>query len=552
MFRKNDVAQLSLDDKIITMPKYLQKALDKSWAGPFHEHILSNINEERFEVLYSETASRPNTPVNVIVGLLILKDIFGLSEEDVIGSLHFDTRFQYALGTTSYDEQPVSINTLYNFRTRVLKHEELTKRDLIKEEIESLAEHMGAHMKIDGKTIRMDSMMISSSCKKLSRIELVYAVNIKMIKLLDKINSSLIPEELRCYLENGHKNDTIYRTRDKDANTKLEWLLSHSLLLHRTCLHLADEIVQSDAYLLLKRMIEEQTTESEESLVVPKEGKELHSKILQNPSDPDATYRDKYTGNIGYVANLAESFNEKSGVISHYDFKENTYSDSKFCDDILDKLGKQDEVKILVDGAYYSYDLDQKAKEQGIQLIPTQLVGKKPSQEKLPYSSFEIDAETQKITACPSNEKPQMSYYSKKSHTAKFKAPQCENCPLHAQCPVKKEKKGYSVKFSTKSYVTSKQRQEMETKEYIILANKRAGVEGIPSVIRRKYNVDAMPVRGLLRSKLCFGFKVGAYNFKKLMKYLKKKGVSPLTFLLNHIKYTFTGNSRRLVVIFTN
>jgi len=29
-----------------------------------------------------------------------------------------------------------------------------------------------------------------------------------------------------------------------------------------------------------------------------------------------------------------------------------------------------------------------------------------------------------------------------------------------------------------------------------------------------KYNEDAMPVRGLLRSKLCFGFKVGAYNFK--------------------------------------
>ncbi len=37
MFRKNDAVQLNLDDKIVTMPKYLQNALRKSWAEPFHK-----------------------------------------------------------------------------------------------------------------------------------------------------------------------------------------------------------------------------------------------------------------------------------------------------------------------------------------------------------------------------------------------------------------------------------------------------------------------------------------------------------------------------------
>ncbi|WP_054739773.1 hypothetical protein, partial [Cellulosilyticum ruminicola] len=58
---------------------------------------------------------------------------------------------------------------------------------------------------------------------------------------------------------------------------------------------------------------------------------------------------------------------------------------------------------------------------------------------------------------------------------------------------------------------------------YIKLTNKRAGVEGIPSAIRKKYQVDAIPVRGLLRSKIVFGFKIGAYNFNKLLRYLKKR-----------------------------
>jgi hypothetical protein len=58
----------------------------------------------------------------------------------------------------------------------------------------------------------------------------------------------------------------------------------------------------------------------------------------------------------------------------------------------------------------------------------------------------------------------------------------------------------------------------MDTKEYIELANQRAGIEGLPSVFRRIYNVDSMPVRGELRSKIWFGFKVLASNVKKLIK----------------------------------
>ena len=59
-------------------------------------------------MLYSNKASRPNTPVNVVVGALILKELLGLTDDELVEGLMFDIRYQYALHTTSFEEQPLS------------------------------------------------------------------------------------------------------------------------------------------------------------------------------------------------------------------------------------------------------------------------------------------------------------------------------------------------------------------------------------------------------------------------------------------------------------
>ena len=64
---------------------------------------------------------------------------------------------------------------------------------------------------------------------------------------------------------------------------------------------------------------------------------------------------------------------------------------------------------------------------------------------------------------------------------------------------------------------------KMGTKEYKDIASKRAGVEGIPSVLRRRYGIDHLPVRGKVRSKVWLGFKVAAINCKRLIKGLVNK-----------------------------
>ena len=86
-FRKNDAQQISFSDSLYGLTEREKKALEKSWAKVFADEVFTTIDEERFRVLYSEKDSRPNTPVNIIVGALILKELFGLSDDEVVETL---------------------------------------------------------------------------------------------------------------------------------------------------------------------------------------------------------------------------------------------------------------------------------------------------------------------------------------------------------------------------------------------------------------------------------------------------------------------------------
>lgn len=54
------------------------------------------------------------------------------------------------------------------------------------------------------------------------------------------------------------------------------------------------------------------------------------------------------------------------------------------------------------------------------------------------------------------------------------------------------------------------------------LTRKRNAIEGIPSVLRRRFYIDEIPVFGFLRSRQFFLFKIGAYNFNKLLRHNKR------------------------------
>ena len=74
----------------------------------------------------------------------------------------------------------------------------------------------------------------------------------------------------------------------------------------------------------------------------------------------------------------------------------------------------------------------------------------------------------------------------------------------------------------------------MTSEQFITLARMRNAVEGIPSVLRRKFHIDDIPTYGLLRTRQFFLLKIGACNFKKLLRHNRMGGVESALNLKQH------------------
>ena len=145
------------------------------------------------------------------------------------------------------------------------------------------------------------------------------------------------------------------------------------------------------------------------------------------------------------------------------------------------------------------------------------------------------------VKKCPSGHQPINSSFKEGSYRARFNKKHCSNCPLRKDCLVVKQKKSYLFRVSETKLHRSQLIAKMGTSKYQELARKRAGVEGIPSVLRRRYKIDHLPVRGEVRSKVWLGFKISAINCKRLIKGLINRPIPELsTLLYNHLFSLFS------------
>ena len=516
-FVANKRQQLNLDDSIFGLSQRNQRILKNGWAEHFGQHIFPRINEARFAVLFSSNpASRPNTPVNVIIGLLLLKEMFGSTDEDLMQELLFDVRYQYALHTTSYKEQPISDRTLSRFRERLYEYEQETGIDLMKEEMAALAQDFASLLQINPRLKRMDSLMVASSCKKMSRLELIYRCVSNMVRTINATGeTSLLNARLRKYLDTDHENDTIYRTTSDQTDTKLETVLADALRL----LDLLDASGYAGLaeYDQLMRVVREQTEETTTGRKLRGNSK-VSTNSMQNPSDEDATYREKAgKKHRGYVGNFVETFDANGAIITGMDYEQNTHSDAAFCRSVIANEGSQAETMTLIaDGAYGSDELVDLARQQNISLVTTALIGKTPDPL---MSEFEIDEQHHQLRKCPAGHAPLSCQYKSQtdSYYAHFDKSICMTCPHRKHCGVKFQKKTGLVHISTKTVHRAAYLKQLSKPEYKALTRKRNAVEGVPSVLRRKYRVDYMPVRGYVRTKSWYYLKIGAINAKRVL-----------------------------------
>ena len=85
MFRENHRhEQGNFFNTVGQLPRGIKKKMVKSWAPGFRDLVFQKIDERRYAELHSDIDSRPNFPVNVWVGLEVIKGMFDYTDAELL------------------------------------------------------------------------------------------------------------------------------------------------------------------------------------------------------------------------------------------------------------------------------------------------------------------------------------------------------------------------------------------------------------------------------------------------------------------------------------
>jgi hypothetical protein len=524
MFVPNDQhLQMPMFSSINSLPEKLQNRLEESWAGVFYREVFLRIDESRFAILYSDEPSRPNTPVNVLAGLEILKDGFGWSDEEMYDHFCYDVQVRYALGYRDLSEGHFELRTMYNFRERVTKHMQETGEDLFDQIFEQITDEQIVAFKLKTDKLRMDSTMIASNIREMTRVQLLVEVLQRVHRMLDETDRQRYVKEFEPYLK-GSSGQYIYRLKREDLAEHLQRI---GELMHRLVRELASRYGEESVYRVLQRVFQEHFV-VDESTLRSKEGQELSASSMQSPDDWEATYRQKRGENHhGYVANVTETCHPENDLqlIVKVQTEPNNTDDAAMLDEALPGLKKRTDVKQMYnDGGYNSPDVDKTMREQQVEQIQSAIRGRKPSEEKLGLEDFDWetddDGQPQNVT-CPHEQSVTVEPGRKDGrYCASFEASDCETCPFCNQCPTYPLQRTPErmLRFSQQEIDLALRRQRSADAR-ASKQNLRAAVEATVRSVKHPFGNGKVPVRGKPRVSMVLIGSATMSNVRRIHRY---------------------------------
>ncbi len=156
---------MPLTSHVNDLPEKLRERLENSWAGAFYREFFCRLNEDQFAVLYDKCPSRPNIPVNVMVGLEFLKAGHGWTDEEMYDHFCYDIQVRYALGYRQLGDGHFELRTQYYFRERLSQHMQDTGEKLLDKAFEQVTDEQLAACRLKTDKQRMDSFQIGSNIR---------------------------------------------------------------------------------------------------------------------------------------------------------------------------------------------------------------------------------------------------------------------------------------------------------------------------------------------------------------------------------------------------
>ena len=456
MFRQRD-PQDSLFGTSHLVPPDKAKRLRASWAEGFRAHALPLIDEAVFAPLYCPDTGRPNRPVQTVFGVLLLKEMHGLTDAEALEQLEFNLQWHHALGLTP-EEAHLPQKTLHNFRARVMAHD--GGRVAFETMTDRILQALGTKVSRQ----RLDSTHVISHIAVLTRLGLFCETVRLFLRALKAEHPRLygrVPKPLLGRYVKADGTATAYDdARAREGPRRLAVCARDVYRLWDLLAGTAAEALAS--YALLQRLLQEQCTVGKKRKK-PRRGDddagerrvpvglkapdEVSSASLQSPHDPDATYNARK--GKGYEVQIAETCHpdNRVEVITHVEVTEACAGDGPATVPILQGLVERGQLpqELVADTAYGSAENAVDAERLGTELVspvsgPAVAVEAEDPERPLTSADFHVDVRGEDPAVCPAGhfstgQTPHATHPYRLTLT--FDRPTCEACPWLPRCPAK-------------------------------------------------------------------------------------------------------------------
>jgi hypothetical protein len=520
MFKQNQShLQRPLFSTVTALPAKQRQRLETSWARTFYEELFSRIDERTFEVLYSDKASRPNVPVNVLMGLEILKDGQGWTDEEMYNNFCYNVQVRYALGLHSLDEGHFELRTTYNFRRRLVQHMQAEGENLVEVCFEQVTDEQMMAYAVKSGVQRVDSKQIASNIRETTRLQLLVEVVQRTYRMLDAADKLAYVDLFDKYIK-GKSGEYIYRLKGEKHQSHIEAI---GELMAQLLPQLADKYKTDAGYAVLERVFNDHFKLVETEVVV-KAGAELSADTLQSPDDLEATFRKKRgEGHVGYVVNVTETVDPEPGLqlITKVQTESNIADDAQMLNEALPDLVERTELKTLyTDGTFSSPAVDATCQEQGVTQTQTGIRGSQPGPDTPTLSNFSFQLNEQgspEQMICPHGQPVNLTPGRKEGRfIARVPETVCSLCA--AQDKREQAVSCLVLYFSIPQLVVALRRQRMAS----LLAsgsNPRAAVEATVRELTCRFGNAKLRVRGRWRVSMTMLASAAMCNARRIWRF---------------------------------
>ncbi|MFV0341945.1 MAG: transposase [Anaerocolumna sp.] len=301
---------------------------------------------------------------------------------------------------------------------------------------------------------------------------------------MSKKDDTNLPESMKHYIKDTDHNEVLYHNRSEDTERKINTVLKDAALLITACSGNYDD---SSEYQLLIRVIGEQAKiDGNGNFTLKEKSSGMNSEIIQNPADPDATYRKKAGAEYrGYIANVVEQADHEKSLVIDYQVEKNIYSGSQFLKDYIKRQPDINEETILTtDGGYCGNENAKLAASKNIKLVTTDLKG---ANVRYLWAEFQFNKEGTELIRCAGGFTPKSNVYDTNTQKCKASFPlqTCQRCPHFEQCNPVIHKRVATIKLAQRTAYHAQQQRFIQTDEFKALARYKNGVETIPAALRK-------------------------------------------------------------------